>query len=190
MFNLTAKREMAREIEELKSQIAALTQGQGAPRQGWGIGLEQGKNQLDVERLQLEKAKLCADTARFAAQSETSFARLVVQALLFLNGVAALGVLVFIGSLAKDANFKGALTYFSDPLSSFSYGAAFAVITAVFAYLSQAAPAEGKRLWADTLRVFGAALALSSLLLFVGGVSHTEAAFNALGQWTVAAPGV
>ena len=52
---MSSSRNLAREKEELKAQIAALTQqGQASPRQGWGLGLEQGKNELDHERLEFE----------------------------------------------------------------------------------------------------------------------------------------
>ena len=188
MFTLSSKRALTREIEELKGQIAALTnQAQGAPRQGWGLGLEQGKAQLDAERLQLEKDKLAAEGARFEAQSARNYAGQVVQALLLLNGAAALAMLTFMGALAKEATFKGSLSSLSDPLSSFSYGAGFAVLTAIFAYLSQATWAEGGKLWGETLRLFGVVLALASLLLFVGGVSKAESAFQALSSAPVLA---
>ena len=101
MFTLSSKRQ-AREIEELKAQIAALTQqGAVAPRQTWGLGLEQGKNQVDIERFQLEKEKFAAENARFEAQSARTYAGQVVQALLLLNGAAALAILILIGSFAK-----------------------------------------------------------------------------------------
>ncbi len=183
MFTMSGRRELTREIEELKGQIAALTQqGQGGSRQGWGMGLEQGKTQLDIERFELDKRRFAAEGSRFEAQSARTYAGQVVQALLLLNGAAALAILTFIGTFSKDANFKGSLAYLSDPLSSFSYGAAFAVLTAIFAYLSQATWADKKEIWGDTLRIFAVAFALGSLLLFVGGVSHAEAAFGALSQ--------
>ncbi len=176
---MSSKRNLVRENEELKAQIAALAQGQASPRQGWGLGLEQGKNQFDHERLELEKAKLAEEKYRFEAQAARTYAGQVVQALLLLNGAAALAMLTFIGNLSKDSSFKSLLLSLSDPLSFFSFGAALAVLTAIFAYLSQASWADGSSLWGNSLRIFAAVLALCSLLLFAGGISHANAVFAA-----------
>ncbi len=177
---MSSKRTLVRENEELKAQIAALTQqGQTAPRQGWGLGLEQGKNHLDHERLELEKNKLAEEKYRFEAQAARTYAGQVVQALLLLNGAGALAMLAFIGGFSKEANLKILLLGLSNPLSFFSHGAALAVLTAIFAYLSQASWADGSSLWGNTLRLFAMVLALGSLLLFAGGISHANAVFSA-----------
>ena len=176
---MSSKRNLVRENEELKAQIAALAQGQASPRQGWGLGLEQGKSQLDHERLELEKAKLADEKYRFEARAAQTYAGQVVQALLLLNGAAALAMLAFIGNFSKDANLKSLLLGLSDPLSFFSHGAASAVLAAIFAYLSQASWADGSSLWGNTLRLFAMVLALGSLLLFAGGISHANDVFAA-----------
>src|SRR5208337_5191517 len=101
---MSSKRNLARENEELKAQIAALTQqGQASPRQGWGLGLEQGKSQVDHDRLEFEKVKLAEEKYRFEAQAR-SYAGQVVQALLLLNAGAALAMLAFIGGFLKEAH--------------------------------------------------------------------------------------
>jgi hypothetical protein len=185
MFGTSKTRELTREIEDLKSQLAALKQGKEpatAPRQSWGMGLDQGKDQRDVERLELERERLAAENARAEAQSERTYAGQVVQALILLNGAAALAVMILIFSLAKEPHVAALLTSLSDTLSFFSHGAAFAILTAVFAYLGQASWGTATAVWDDTLRIFALALALGSLLLFVGGVSHAETAFNAIHQ--------
>ena len=179
---ISSKRNLARENEELKAQIAALTQqGQASPRQGWGLGLDQGKNHLDHERLELEKAKLADEKYRFEAQAARTYAGQVVQALLLLNGAAALAMLTFIGNLSKDSSFRSLLLGLSNPLSFFSLGAALAVLTAIFAYLSQASWADGSSLWGNTLRLFAMVLALGSLLMFAGGISQADAVFASFG---------
>src|SRR5208337_1460509 len=107
---MSSKRNLARENEELKAQIAALTQqGQASPRQGWGLGLEQGKSQVDHDRLEFEKVKLAEEKYRFEAQAARSYAGQVVQALLLLNAGAALAMLAFIGGFSKEANLKSLL---------------------------------------------------------------------------------
>jgi hypothetical protein len=175
---MSSKRNLVRENEELKAQIAALTQqGQASPRQGWGLGLENGKNHLDQERLDLEKARLAEEKYRFEAQAARTYAGQVVQALLLLNGAAALAMLTFIGNVSKDTNLKSLLLGLSNPLSCFADGAALAVLSAIFAYLSQASWADGSSLWGNTLRLFAIVLALGSLLLFVGGISQANAVF-------------
>lgn len=177
---LSSKRNLARENEELKAQIAALTQGQPAPaRQGWGLGLEQGKNPLDQERLELEKARFAQDKYRFEARAARGYANQIVQALLLLNGVAALAILLLIGVFSKDMNLKSLLLGLSNPLSCFADGTALAVLTALFAYLSQAYSTDGNSLWASTLRLFALVLALGSLLLFAGGISQASTVFSA-----------
>jgi len=177
---MSSKRNLARENEELKAQIAALTQqGQASPRQGWGLGLEQGKSQVDHDRLEFEKVKLAEEKYRFEAQAARSYAGQVVQALLLLNAGAALAMLAFIGGFSKEANLKSLLLGLSDPLAFFSHGAALAVLTAIFAYLSQASWADGSSLWGNTLRIFAMVLALGSLLLFTGGTSQASAVFAA-----------
>jgi hypothetical protein len=75
---------------------------------------------------------------------------------------------------------KSLLLGLSDPLSFFAHGAALAVLTAIFAYLSQASWADGSSLWGNTLRIFAMVLALGSLLLFTGGISQASAVFAAL----------
>ena len=102
-----------------------------------------------------------------------------MQALLLLNGAAALAMLAFIGNFSKDANFKSLLLGLSHPLSFFSHGAALAVLAAIFAYLSQASWADGSSLWDNTLRLLAMVLALGSLLLFAGGISHANDVFAA-----------
>ncbi len=175
-----SSRNLARENEELKAQIAALTQqSQASPRQGWGLGLENGKNHLDHERLELEKSRLAEEKYRFEAQAARTYAGQVVQALLLLNGAAALAMLTFIGNVSKDADLKSMLFGLSDPLSFFANGAALAVLTAIFAYLSQASWTDGDSLWSNTLRIFAMVLALGSLLLFGGGISQANAVFAA-----------
>ncbi len=186
MFTTSKTRELTREIEDLKSQLAALKQ-QGrepapAARQAWGMGLDDGKDRRDVERLEIERERLAAENARAKAQSERTYAGQVVQALILLNGAAALSVMILIFSFAKEPHVAALLTSLSDTLSFFSHGAAFAILTAVFAYLGQANWGTATALWDDTLRIFALALALGSLLLFVGGVSHAETAFNAIQQ--------
>ncbi len=177
---MSSKRNLVRENDELKAQIAALMQqGHTAPRQGWGLGLEQGKSQLDHERLELEKARLAEEKYRFEAQAARTYAGQVVQALLLLNGVGALAMLAFIGNSSKDANLKTLLLGLSNPLSFFANGAALAVLTAIFAYLSQASWADGSSLWGNTLRLFAMVLALGSLLLFAGGISLATTVFSA-----------
>jgi hypothetical protein len=181
MFTLSSKRQ-AREIEELKSQIAALTQpGHVAPRQTWGLGLEQGKNQVEIERFQLEKEKFAAENARFEAQSSRTYAGQVVQALLLLNGAAALAILILIGSFAKHAHLKGLLSSLPDPLALFGQGAALAVLTAVLAYLGEAPSPNGNKLWGTSLQVFAMAFAAGSLLFFLGGISQAASVFTAFG---------
>ena len=98
---------------------------------------------------------------------------------MFLNGAGALAMLAFIGAFSKDANLKALLLGLSDPLSFFSHGAALAVLTAIFAYLSQASWEDGSSLWGNTLRLLAMVLALGSLLLFAGGISHATAVFSA-----------
>lgn len=183
MFTFTGKREMAREIEELKGQIAAMTQqGHVAPaRQTWGLGLEQNKAQLDIERFEFEKEKLAAENSRFEAHSARSYAGQVVQALLFLNGAAALAILALIASFAKDSSLKAVLAGLSDPLTLFSHGAGFAILTAVFAYLSQTKWPDGNKLWGETLRIFAMVSATASLLYFLAGISQASSVFGALG---------
>jgi hypothetical protein len=176
---MSSKRNLVRENEELKAQIASLTQGQATPRQAWGLGLERGKSELDHERLELAKAKLADKKYRFEAQGARTYAGQVVQALLLLNGAGALAMLAFIGSFSKDANFKSLLLGLSHPLAFFSHGATLAVLTAIFAYLSQASWADGSSLWGNTLRLLAMVLALGSLLLFAGGISHANDVFAA-----------
>lgn len=177
---LSRSRNLARENEELKAQIAALREGKTPLRQGWGIGLEQSKTDLDHERLELEKLRLADDKYRFEAQAASGYAGQVVQALLLLNGIAALAILVFIGNVSKDAGLKSLLLGLSNPLSCFADGTALAVLTAIFAYLSQASWADGSALWGNTLRLLSMVLALGSLLLFAAGVTQANAVFTAL----------
>ncbi len=179
---MSSKRNLARENDELKAQIAAITQqGQASPQQGWGLGLQNGKNHLDHERLELEKAKLADEKYRFEAQAARTYAGQVVQALLLLNGAAALAMLTFIGNFSKDANLRSVLLGLSNPLAFFADGAALAVLTAIFAYLSQVSWADGSSLWGATLRLFAMVLALGSLLMFVGGISEASAVFASFG---------
>jgi hypothetical protein len=185
MFTTSKTRELTREIEDLKAQLAALKQnGQQpapAPRQAWGMGHENGKEYRDAERLELERQRLAAESASAKAHSERTYAGQVVQALILLNGAAALAVMILIFNLAKDAHIGALATSLSETLSFFSRGAAFGILTAVFAYMSQASwGGSAAKAWEDTLRIFAFALALGSLLLFVGGVSHAETAFNTL----------
>lgn len=189
MFTTSKTRELTREVEDLKAQLAALRQGQPAqpaPRQTWGGGPDQGKDQRDIERLNLERERLAAENARAKANSERTYAGQVVQALILLNGAAALAVMVLIFNLAKEPHLGGFVTSFSGTLSFFSHGAAFAILTSVFAYLSQASWGAATKMWDDTLRVFALALALGSLLMFVGGVTNAEAAFSAISQGSAA----
>jgi hypothetical protein len=193
MFTTSKTRELTREIEDLKAQLAALKQqGQQsapapAPRQAWGMGHENGKENRDAERLQLERERLAAESAHAKAHSERTYAGQVVQALILLNGAAALSVMILIFALAKEPHVNIVLTSLADTLSFFSHGAAFAILTAVFAYLSQASWGTATKAWDDTLRIFALALALGSLLMFVGGVSHAETAFNTLSNGAAAA---
>jgi hypothetical protein len=186
MFTTSKTRELTREVEDLKAQLAALKQnGQQpapAPRQSWGMGLEQGKEIRDAERLDLERQRLAAESAHAKAHSERTYAGQVVQALILLNGFAALAVMILIFNLAKDPQIGALSTRLSETLSFFSHGAAFGILTSVFAYLSQASWGTATKAWEDTLRIFALALALGSLLMFVAGVSHAESAFNTLGH--------
>jgi hypothetical protein len=108
--------------------------------------LEQGKNALDHERLDLEKAKFADEKYRFEAKTAQTYAGQVVQALLLLNGAAALAMLTF--------NLKSLLLGLSNPLSFFAHGAALAVLSAMFAYLSQVSWADKNSLWGNTLLTF------------------------------------
>lgn len=88
---MSSKRNLVRENEVLKAQIAALTpQEHSQPRQGWGLGLEQSKSQFDHERLELEKARLADEKYRFEAQAARTYAGQVVQALLCFSMARAL----------------------------------------------------------------------------------------------------
>jgi hypothetical protein len=98
---------------------------------------------------------------------------------LLIPAFAALAMLAFIGNFSKDANLKSLLLGLSNPLSFFAHGAALAVLSAMFAYLSQASWADKSSLWGNTLRLFSMVLALGSLLLFAGGISHAHAVFAA-----------
>jgi hypothetical protein len=184
MFTTSKTRELTREIEELKAQLAALKQ-QGpqqapAPRPTWGRGHETSKEQRKAERLQIERDRLTAETASARAASERTYAGQVVQALILLNGLAALALLFVMFNFVKEPHLGAAIPSLSDTLSYFSHGAAFAILTAVFAYLAQADWGPGGQAWSATLRIFALALALGSLLLFIGGVSHAEIAFNTI----------
>lgn len=178
---LSLKRNLARENEDLKAQIAALTRpASPVARQGWGLGLEQGRDERDQERFEFEKTKLDEQKYWFEARAEQRFAGQVVQALLLLNGAAALIVLIFIGIFARDAALKGMLLGLSGPLALFCDGAAMAVITGIFAYLGQASSADGSGLWRNTLKLFAMVLALSSLLLFAAAISRVSSVFATL----------
>jgi hypothetical protein len=184
MFTTSKTRELTREIEDLKAQLTALKQnGQQpapAPRQAWGMGHEQTKENRDAERLELERQRLAADNAHAKASSERTYAGQVVQALILLNGLAALAVMILIFNIAKDPQIGALATSLSETLSFFSHGAAFGILTAVFAYLGQASWGSATQAWGDTLRISALALALGSLLMFVAGVSHAETAFGTL----------
>lgn len=177
---LSSKRNLARENEELKAEIAALTQGKTPPRQGWGLGLEQSKSEFDRDRLEIEIKRLADEKYRFEARATRGYASQVVQALLLLNGVGALAVLLFIGIFSKDTTLRSLLLGLSNPLSCFADGAALAVLTAIFAYLGQASSADGSTLWANTHRLLAIVLALGSLLLFAAGISQLSAVLSAL----------
>ena len=80
-------------------------------------------------------------------------------------------MLTFIGNFSKDANLKSLLLGLSNPLSFFAHGAALAVLSAMFAYLSQASWVDKSSLWGNTLRLFSMVLALGGLLFSRGGIS-------------------
>ena len=124
------------------------------------------------------KARFADEKYRFEAKTAQTCAGQVVQALPLLIGAAALAMLTFIGNFSKDANLKSLLLGLSNPLSFFAHGAALAVLSAMFAYLSQPSWADKSSLWGNTLRLFSMVLALGSLLLFTGGISHANAAFG------------
>jgi hypothetical protein len=193
MFTSSKTRELTREVEDLKAQLAALKQpqtsaAQPAPRQTWGSGSpEHNRDQRDEERLHLERERLVSENARAKSASERTYAGQVVQALILLNGAAALAVMILIFNFAKDGRPGAFMVHLSETLSFFSHGAAFGILTSVFAYLGQASWGPASKMWEDTLRVFALALALGSLLMFIAGVSHAEMAFQAASQGAPAA---
>ena len=104
-----------------------------------------------------------------------------MQALLLLNGAAALAMLTFIGNFSKDANLKTLVLGLSHPLSFFSHGTALAVLSAIFAYLSQASGRMGVRRGAtrfDFLRWFSRSAVCSCSRAGISQANDVSAAFS------------
>ena len=136
--------------------------------------MEKGEDQRDIVRLALEKSKIGEATRQFEASSARTYAGQVIQALLLLNGAAAVAMMTFMGTLSRNAPSGPALIGLAHPLILFCFGAAAAVGTGLCAYFSQASWADGNKSRGDGLPTVAAVSAAFSLVIFLIGVSDAR----------------
>ncbi len=100
---------------------------------------EDNKAQLEHYKAELEHYKIQYEEWKDITASARSYAEIAIKSGLALNGGAALAFLALIGHMYTTNNpkFEDIPTALAPSLISFGWGAVLAVITAMFAYLTE-----------------------------------------------------
>lgn len=161
------------------------------PDAAWRANLDHYKTHLDFERLGIERFKALVDRDKMLVESQKldfeqqklsrqwnldsakatyDFARFAINAMLILNGGAALAIMQHLGA-ARDASTRFPLSALAEPLMFLCGGLAGAALSAGFSYLSQYLFTHEKQRIGLLFQVTGLLAWLASLGCFVWAVS-------------------
>lgn len=144
------------------------------------------EQQIALSGHDIERQKIVADAGANLLNAAITFAGASVKSLLFLNGGAAVAMLAFIGSAAKDIPNAASVISLAFPLYCFGLGAASAAMVAMGAYLSQIAfygdyvqPGKWQSFAGQTFRVLAVGAAVFSISAFIKGLYAAYTVFRA-----------
>lgn len=144
------------------------------------------EQQIALSGHDIERQKIVAEAGANLLNAAITFAGASIKSLLLLNGGAAVAMLAFIGSAAKNIPAAASAISLAFPLYCFGLGAASAVLVAMGAYLSQIAfyghyvePGKWQYIAGQIFRALAVGTAVFSISAFIKGLYAAYSVFLA-----------